>query len=215
MTDESQAGGGDRDEAEPASNEAVSAVATEPQASPRAAPRCTICGTLVRDAEPVKSCPACLQAYHATCWDEIGGCATYGCTEVAAAEKPPPPVVTHLGWGDEKECPECEGSIASSLLVCRCGARFPWADPMTPDEYHAWVARERLVERTRKNLVALLALSLAGFAAPISGPLAAYIAHKNRRLLAGAHGVYLAMGYGSAALGAAYVGVALILAFAQ
>jgi hypothetical protein len=179
-----------------------------------APPRCSICGTLVREAEPVKPCPDCLQDYHAACWDEIGGCATYGCKSAAVAEKPPPPDVVHAGWGDDKTCPVCEQSIASSLLVCPCGARFPWADPLTREQYDAWRARARSVEAARKVLVALFVLSVAGFGAPIAGPVAAYYAHKNRQMLVGPHGVYLAMGYGSAALGAAYVGVALVLAFA-
>ena len=86
---------------------------------------------------------------------------------------------------------------------------------MTSEEYRAWIARERAIEVARTNLVILLALSVAGFGAPLCGPFAAYYAHRNRGLLAGAHGVYLAMGYGSAALGAAYIGAALILAFSQ
>jgi hypothetical protein len=181
---------------------------------PRAPVRCSICGTRIRDDEPVTSCPDCEQDYHEACWDEIGGCATYGCKSAAVAEKPPPPEVVHAGWGDEKTCPECDRPIASSLLVCTCGARFPWADPMTREQYRAWQARERSVEGARKLLVTLFLFSLAGVTAPIAGPVAAFYAHRNRQLLVGPHGVYLAMGYGSAALGAAYVGVALVLAFA-
>jgi hypothetical protein len=185
---------------------------SEPDATQAA--RCSICGTRIREAEAVKACPDCRQDYHQSCWDEIGGCATYGCKSAAVGEKPAPPEVVHAGWGDEKVCPVCEDTIASSLLVCPCGARFPWADPMTREELDAWRARERSVESARKVLVALFILSVAGVGAPLCGPFAAYYAHKKRELLAGAHGVYLAMGYGSAALGVAYVGAALVLAFA-
>ena len=176
--------------------------------------RCSICGTLIRAAEAVKACPDCRQDYHQTCWDDIDGCATYGCKSAAVAEKPPPPEVVHGGWGDEKECPACQASIASSLLVCLCGARFPWADPMSPEDYTAWLAQERSIAAAQKALIVLFLLSIAGAGAPLCGPIAAIYAHRNRRRLAGAHGVYLAMGYGSAALGVAYVGAALVLAFA-
>ncbi len=177
-------------------------------------PRCSICGTLVRDGEPARACPECLQDYHLGCWDEIGGCATYGCKQAAVAEKKAPARMVGSGWGDEKECPRCGDSIASSLLVCHCGARFPWADTMTKREYYEWIDEERATATTTKVLVALFIVSLSGFGAPLSGPISAYYAHKNRRRLVGPHGVYLAMGYGSAALAAAYVGAALVLAFA-
>jgi hypothetical protein len=193
----------------------MSQVEPEKPATKTAVPaaRCSICGTRIGDDELRSACPDCLQAYHQGCWDEIGGCATYGCKSAAVAQKPPQEPV-HGGWGDEKVCPVCEDSIASSLLVCHCGARFPWADPMTRAELDTWRARERQIESAQKVLVALFVLSLAGVGAPICGPLAAYYAHARRTMLVGAHGVYLAMGYGAAALGAAYVGAALVLAFA-
>jgi hypothetical protein len=186
-----------------------------PAAAPEAAPiRCAICGTLVRDTEEVTSCPECRQDYHAACWDEIGGCATYGCKSAAVAEKPPPPENVGGGWGDEKECPSCGQTIASSLLVCLCGARFPWADPMTREEYSAWRAREESLASSRKVLTALFLMSLAGFLAPLAGPIAGFYAFRQRKKLMGANGVYLAIGYGSAALGVTYVAAGIILTFA-
>ena len=116
--------------------------AGEPSAAPV---RCAICGTLVRGAEQVTSCPECRQDYHEACWSAIGGCATYGCKSAAVAEKPPPPEDVGGGWGDEKTCPSCGRTIGSSLLVCPCGARFPWPDPMTKSEFSAWTARERSI----------------------------------------------------------------------
>jgi hypothetical protein len=182
-------------------------------AAPSAVARCSICGTRIRDDEQPRACPDCDQAYHEGCWDEIGGCATYGCKSAATPEKPPPEPV-HAGWGDEKVCPVCDDSIASSLLVCPCGARFPWADPMTRAELDAWRAREREIQSAQRVLTILLVLSVAGVGAPICGPYAAHYAHARRAMLSGPNGVYLAMGYASAALGAAYIGAGLVLAFA-
>src|SRR5438876_1806454 len=116
--------------------------------------RCSICGTLIQPDEApsaVTRCDECKQEYHQACWDEIGGCATYGCRQAAQAEKPPPPVQTGGGWGDTKPCPSCGTNIAASLLVCICGARFPWADPMTPLEYSDWHRKEDDVASSKKT----------------------------------------------------------------
>lgn len=171
--------------------------------------RCSICYTLLAQGEPTTDCPECQQSYHRGCWDDIGGCATYGCKRVAVAQKPPPPVVVGAGWGDTKTCPSCANQISSSLLVCRCGARFPWADPMTIVEYADWRSGQEAMATSRKVLIAGFLLSVVGITAPLAGPLSGLYAWKKRKQLAGAGGTYLAIGYGSAALG---LGYALLIA---
>ncbi len=166
--------------------------------------RCSICYTVLREGEPVTGCPECRQDYHKTCWDEIGGCGTYGCQQAAVAQKPPPPVLAGAGWGDTKPCPNCTQQIGSSLLVCRCGARFPWADPMTTQDYLAWKDEQAQLAGYRKLLIWMFVLSMTVFAAPITGLIGGLFAFAKRRQLAGAAGTYLAMGYGSAALGAMF-----------
>lgn len=166
--------------------------------------RCSICYTVLREGEPVTGCPECRQDYHKTCWDEIGGCGTYGCKQAAVAEKPPPPVLVGAGWGDTKPCPSCNQQINSSLLVCRCGARFPWADPMTAEDYHAWQDEQAQLAGYRRLLIWMFCLSMTVFASPVTGPIAGLFAFAKRKQLAGAAGTYLAMGYGSAALGAMF-----------
>jgi hypothetical protein len=172
--------------------------------------RCSICCTVVGEGEPVTGCPECQQDYHQTCWDEIGGCGTYGCKRAAVAEKPPTPVLVGAGWGDEKPCPACDQQISASLLVCRCGARFPWADPMTREDYQAWVGHQNAIASARRLLVVLFIVSLAVVTAPIAGTLAGIYAYARRNLLAGTGGTYLAMGYGSAALGALFTVVVVM-----
>lgn len=166
--------------------------------------RCSICYTVLTPAEPATQCPACQQDYHQSCWNEIGGCGSYGCKHAAVAEKPPLPVLVGAGWGDAKACPQCATEIGASLLVCRCGAKFPWADPMTPAEFAAWTSDQRALATARRVLIVLFILSLTGMAAPITGLVAGVYAAARRKRLAGAGGTYLAMGYGSAALGAIY-----------
>jgi Protein of unknown function (DUF2752)/Prokaryotic RING finger family 1 len=40
---------------------------------------CPICQTAIGPSEGVLVCPACDQVHHRECWDDVGGCATYGC----------------------------------------------------------------------------------------------------------------------------------------
>jgi hypothetical protein len=166
--------------------------------------RCSICYTIMTEGEPVTACPECKQDYHKSCWDEIGGCGSYGCKQAAVAQKPPLPVLVGAGWGDTKQCPQCTSEINASLLVCRCGARFPWADPMAPAEYVGWLDQQNAIAFARKLLIVLFILSLIGVTAPIAGPIAGVYAWAKRTRLAGTGGTYLAVGYGSAAIGAIY-----------
>jgi len=173
--------------------------------------RCSTCHTLIDAGETVRACDECGQEYHQSCWDDMGGCATYGCKRAPAAQKPPPPVMVGQGWGDSKECPQCGMSIASSLLVCRCGARFPWADPMTKAEHQKWMADEASLRTQKRVIVGLFLASLFGLPAPLTGAAAGAYAWTKRRSLAGANGTYLALAAGSAALGVSYAVIAVLL----
>jgi hypothetical protein len=178
--------------------------------------RCSICYTLIQPTDPTHPCPECQQQYHETCWSEIGGCGTYGCKSAAVAQKPPVPVLVGSGWGDSKDCPVCHKAISASLLICRvCNSTFPWAEPMTPEEYADWRAGEQQVASAKKILVTLFLFSIAGVTAPLAGPAAGLYAYRKRGLLAGAHGTFLALGVGSAALGACYLVLILLLALGK
>lgn len=166
--------------------------------------RCSICHTQVADADSKEDCPDCQQCYHANCWIELGGCATYGCKSTPVAEKPAPIMGAGGGWGDSKSCPNCNGSIGASRLVCSCGAKFPYADPISPEEYTAWSAKQGGIKTSKRVLLALFVGSIIGVTAPICGLLAGVFGYKKREQLAGEHGTYLALACGSAALGVVY-----------
>jgi hypothetical protein len=166
--------------------------------------RCSICYTMIKDAEAKVTCPECTQDYHHTCWTEIGGCGTYGCKQAAVAQKPPVPVLVGQGWGDTKECPSCRVQIGSSLLVCGCGARFPWADPMTATDYLQWTGDQQALASARTLLIWMFILSLLVVISPVTGAIGGIFAFVKRKKLAGSGGPYLAMGYGSAAIGAIF-----------
>jgi hypothetical protein len=166
--------------------------------------RCSICYTVINSEEAQTECPECHQHYHQTCWKEIGGCGTYGCKQAAVAEKPPVPVLVGAGWGDTKPCPNCGKNIGSSLLVCSCGAKFPWADPMTREEFGEWTQKESRIANARKALIWLFVFTLIGITAPLAGLIAGIFSFVRRKELAGTGGTYLAVGYGSAAIGLIY-----------
>lgn len=165
----------------------------------------------MQPSDPSTTCDACRQVFHASCWAELGGCATYGCTRAPAVEKPAPPTIVGMGWGDTKPCPACGGTIGSGLLLCRCGAEFPYADPMTPAEYAAWKKKGDTARTARRTLLVLFVASLAGVTAPVTGAIAGFVAWRERKRMQGADGTYLAMGYGAAALGATYTIMILLL----
>lgn len=174
--------------------------------------RCSICHTIVTEGEETTICPQCGGTYHASCWHGIQGCATYGCPAAATAEKLTTPVSLGTGWGDEKTCPDCKKTINASLLTCGCGAVFPWADPMTSAEYHKWLLDKEGRKNTKWYFVVLFAISLPALIAPATGIIAGWAAWAKREELAGEDGAFLALGYGTAALGAAYALVWLCLA---
>jgi RING finger family protein len=177
--------------------------------------RCSICYTLVKAGDAIHACPECRQEYHESCWSELGGCGTYGCAAAAVAEKPALPVLVGAGWGDSKTCPACRSPIGASLLVCSCGARFPYADPMTPEEFGAFTGGQRSIATSKRALVVLFLLSIVGVTAPLAGPAAGLYAYRKRAQLAGAHGTFLALGVGSAALGSVYLVILLLLALGK
>jgi len=174
--------------------------------------RCSICHTLIQSNDPRTACPTCTQEYHETCWQELGGCGTYGCTQVPASAKPPVSARPGQGWGDIKTCPSCSSEIASSLLICRCGVRFPYADPMTQQEFQSWVSEGNKVKFAKRLIVVLFIITLIGLVAPLTGIIAGLFAYTQRERLAGANGTFLAIGFGSAAIGATYGLVMLFLA---
>lgn len=175
--------------------------------------RCSICHTLIAEHDEATSCEDCHIRYHAECWTSVGGCATYGCGQAAVAHKPTPVVRPGGGWGDTKTCPVCKQEIQSSLLRCACGAHFPWADPMTAHDYLEWSRTEERNASTRRSLIWLFVFTLLAAPAPLTGALAGVQAHRNRHDLEGSNGVYLALGYGTAALGGLYAILFLLVAF--
>ena len=164
--------------------------------------RCSICKFPVEATDQTLECGSCAQTYHRVCWERIGGCASFGCSSAPALEHKAPVPSAHVGWGDEKTCPGCGREIQSSVLMCRsCSAEFPYADPMTPEEYERWKSQEEARRRLRKILLVLGAASICIVPGPVVSPLAGYLTWRNRRDFVGEYSGYIALGYGVATVG--------------
>jgi len=96
-------------------------------------------------------------------------------------------------------------------MFCGCGARFPWADPMTVEDYNEWVRDEEDIASRRKQMVWLFVATILGVVAPLTGLIAGLQAHRSRTMLVGEAGTYLALGYGAALIGFIYTIVILLL----
>ena len=96
-------------------------------------------------------------------------------------------------------------------MICLCGARFPWADPMTTLEYDAWMMTERSAAGDRRMLVILFAVTLIGILGPLTGTLAGIKAWRSHDALVGEHGPFLALGYSAAVIGLVYGLVFLLI----
>lgn len=69
---------------------------------PAALPFCSICQTNIGSAEPSRNCTVCDLPFHAECWDENRGCATFGC---AGAPKEEPIRVPSPGSARPQQAP--------------------------------------------------------------------------------------------------------------
>lgn len=127
---------------------------------------CPICQTAITTGDMARVCPSCRQSHHQECWDETGGCSTYGCDQAPILDKTESSTKKiKAGWGDHKDCPLCGVRLKSSAMRCKgCGARFHTADPLTEKE--VFKARRR-----KQELQNLQTLAWIAFAMSICGPL--------------------------------------------
>src|SRR4051812_32699086 len=65
---------------------------------------CPICQTVVDETEDVLTCSECHQIHHRECWQEVGGCGTYGCSHAPALNKEAQAESeARSAWGDNKQ----------------------------------------------------------------------------------------------------------------
>jgi len=129
-------------------------------------PVCPSCMWAIREGELERSCPTCHVLHHDTCWILVGGCARYGCANMAEVEKPPE-APTH--WGaTEKKCPWCAEMIPLDAAVCpACGEKFASARPMSREDLLPSMTDPE-VRDLRRRARWLLVFSVLGVTSPLA-----------------------------------------------
>lgn len=145
------------------------APADDPAASVTGGANCPYCLTTVVPTDAAETCPSCGAVHHGECWQENGGCAVYGCTQVPVVESRRAIEVPLSYWGQEnKPCPSCGQQILAAAMRCRhCGATFSSARPQETTEFRSRAALETRLPEARGRVVLLFVLSVVPFTAPI------------------------------------------------
>jgi hypothetical protein len=173
---------------------------------------CPICQTGIAAHEAAVNCPTCQTPHHQECWNEIGGCAIYGCESAHASGKPDEEQQATSAWGDVKTCPMCGEQIKAIAVKCRyCGMNFDTVDPLNAQDLRNRIAKEQGSKSMRGATITLFVLSVIGLLAPIMLIISLVWVLRNREALAKTGPAYLVLGYAAIILSGAFTLMMVLL----
>jgi hypothetical protein len=132
---------------------------------------CAIWQMLISPADETKACEKCHSKFHVECWDENGGCATYGCENAPAAVKDPGEELERRSfWGAKtKSCPMCGEILEVYAEKCKyCNESFEDVEPMTREEFKTKRTGRPGLIKENKGAVKVFIFGLLAITAPFN-----------------------------------------------
>jgi hypothetical protein len=127
---------------------------------------CQICFLPIVEGQLTEVCPSCATPFHQECWEELGGCAVYGCARMVETRKADGPIAY---WGtSEKVCPMCAETIPVAMLECpHCKLAFDDIRPLSREEA-LQPQEDPSLARYRRRAGWLLFFSAIGCTSPLA-----------------------------------------------
>jgi hypothetical protein len=126
--------------------------------------------TISQDEES-KTCDKCSSKFHLECWQENGGCATYGCKNAPEPVKEPVDQSDNKSyWGARtKTCPICGEIIEVYSEKCPyCGEVFEDVQPLSAAEYKEKLTRRPALNEKARGALTIFIVGLLGITAPFN-----------------------------------------------
>ncbi len=141
--------------------------------------RCIICQLAIQTEEESVTCEKCQCVFHAECWQDLGGCGTYGCENSPTLQKESLAQST-------KKCPFCQESIPADTMACPyCRERFNTILPQTAQDIvrERWGPRRAPSIKENKGALWVFICGLLGITAPFNLIIGGSWYLQNRRAL--------------------------------